>query len=158
MKTPKLIILIGRFENFCMIACTYKTVKLWDIDSNKTELVLNGHKGSVNCLNFLNDYQLITGSSDKTIRMWDIRNPSSAIHNIKSHSSKVKAISIYNNLRMCTRDEDSICLWNLEGSNEPNLLTTINNLSPVECLSIDDETMLAGFSDGEVSYYDFNSK
>ncbi|KAM9990634.1 hypothetical protein ACTFIY_006668 [Dictyostelium cf. discoideum] len=149
---------IGRFENFCMIACTDKTVKLWDIDSNKTELVLNGHKGSVNCLDFLNDYQLITGSSDKTIRMWDIRNPSSAVHNIKSHSSKVKAISIYNNLRMCTGDEDSICLWNLEGSNEPNLLTTINNLSPIECLSIDDETMLAGFSDGEVSYYDFNSK
>ncbi|KAN0041813.1 hypothetical protein ACTFIV_004363 [Dictyostelium citrinum] len=149
---------IGKFENFCMIACTDKTVKLWDIDSNKTELVLNGHKGSVNCLDFLNDYQLITGSSDKSIRMWDIRNPSSAIHNIKSHSSKVKAISIYNNLRMCSGDEDSICLWHLEGSNKPNLLTTINNLSPVECLSIDDETMLAGFSDGEVSYYDFNSK
>ena len=46
-------------------------IKLWDRDSFICEKVFQGHEQFVNCLQFDNNF-LISGSYDKTIRIWDL--------------------------------------------------------------------------------------
>ena len=50
-----------------------------------------GHTGEVNCLSF-NPYQeflLVTGSSDRTVALWDMRNMSTKLHSFVSHTNEV---------------------------------------------------------------------
>lgn len=47
-----------------------KTIRVWNMDTNRCENVLQGHTAAVNCLVFFNN-RLYSGSNDKTIRFWD---------------------------------------------------------------------------------------
>lgn len=48
-----------------------KTIKIWDGDSGLCLHTLEGHKGSVLCLEF-DDSILLSGSSDQTVLVWDL--------------------------------------------------------------------------------------
>jgi coatomer subunit beta' len=51
-----------------------KTVKLWNLTTDgKANFSLTGHTGSVNSIDFYKGDRphLVTGSDDKTIRIWD---------------------------------------------------------------------------------------
>jgi len=73
-----------------------KALMLWDVkDSAKpSQRVSNAHSAEVTCLAFspFADTLLLTGSADNTIKMWDTRNLSSALHEYDSHTEGVTAI------------------------------------------------------------------
>lgn len=47
------------------------TVRIWDTVSNRIELVLSGHKGSVTCVRWGGTGNIYTSSHDKTIKIWN---------------------------------------------------------------------------------------
>ena len=53
--------------------CDDTLVKIWDLKAGKLLIDLKGHTGSVNSLEFHpNEFLLATGSSDRTVRFWDL--------------------------------------------------------------------------------------
>lgn len=50
------------------------TIKLWNTAKNECTLTLTGHQGWVYCLVMLKNGNLASGSVDKTIKVWNIKN------------------------------------------------------------------------------------
>ncbi|EFA81688.1 WD40 repeat-containing protein [Heterostelium album PN500] len=118
-------------------------------------IVLHGHTAAVNCLDFCGSNYIFTGSNDKTMRMWDLRNPTASLQIIKSHKSHLRSIKLVNNKRLLSADEHSIHIWELE-NHIPNHTSVLDNYQvSLSALSSDEESVLAGFNDGTVKFYDF---
>ena len=48
------------------------SIKIWDLETKTQELSLRVHEGNVQCLLQLSDGRLVSGSGDKTIKIWDV--------------------------------------------------------------------------------------
>jgi len=67
---------------------------LWDTRSNSTgkpAQAVDAHSAEVNCLSFnpYSEFVLATGSADKTVALWDLRNLKSKLHSFESHRDEV---------------------------------------------------------------------
>jgi WD40 repeat protein len=66
---------------------------LWDTRraGNEPTSVVQAHKEEINCLAFnpANDYMLATGSADKTVALWDLRNLKTNLHSLESHTGEI---------------------------------------------------------------------
>ena len=52
-----------------------KTLKVWDLTTQKEQFTLNGHTSSVNAVALTADgKRAISGSSDNTLKVWDLSN------------------------------------------------------------------------------------
>ena len=70
----------------------YTNVRSWDTRSPAKALqAVQGHKGEVNSISFspFNEFTLLTGSSDKTVALWDSRKMSQRLHSFESHTDEV---------------------------------------------------------------------
>lgn len=71
-----------------------KKLMIWDTrnhNSSKPAFNVLAHKAEVNCLAFnpFNEYVLATGSGDKTVALWDMRNLKHVLHLFESHTADV---------------------------------------------------------------------
>ena len=49
------------------------TIKIWDLNTNKSIYTLKEHSGSVNSVIQLQDGRIASASFDKSIRIWDLK-------------------------------------------------------------------------------------
>ncbi|ETO34328.1 WD-40 repeat protein [Reticulomyxa filosa] len=113
----------------CQYLCSVsydKTVRVWDVDTNKQIQLFNGHSDTVYCVKF-SPYHYInhrrniicSSSSDKTIRFWDIKN-NRQLQIFDGHTNGVVGIefSSFNGGRyLCSGSADNtIRLWDVETS------------------------------------------
>jgi len=75
-----------------------KMVLIWDTrskDRTKASHSIEAHKGEVNCLAFnpFSEFLLVTGSADKTVALWDLRNLKSKLHSFESHVEQIFNVS-----------------------------------------------------------------
>lgn len=78
------------------------TIKVWDWEGSELQVgdrhhrpprslmllqVLKGHTGSVLCLQF-DDYKIVSGSSDGTVRTWDLKT-GKEMRQLKEHSQVI---------------------------------------------------------------------
>ncbi|ETO35435.1 WD-40 repeat protein [Reticulomyxa filosa] len=101
-----------------------KTVRVWNVESNKQILSFNGHSDYVFCVKFSQYHHhnhrrnvICSSSWDNTIRFWDIKdNQQFQIFN--EHTDSVNGIefSPFNGGRyLCSGSDDkTICLWDVE--------------------------------------------
>lgn len=71
-----------------------KKLMLWDIRSancQKPSQTIDAHQAEVNCLSFnpYSEYILATGSADKTVALWDLRNTKMKLHSFESHKDEI---------------------------------------------------------------------
>lgn len=71
-----------------------KKLILWDTRSNtstKPTQIIEAHSAEVNCLSFnpYSEYILATGSADKTVALWDLRNTKMKLHSFESHKDEI---------------------------------------------------------------------
>ncbi|XP_019851362.1 PREDICTED: histone-binding protein RBBP7-like [Amphimedon queenslandica] len=66
----------------------------WDVrvsNTSKATHVVEAHTAEVNCLAFnpYSEYILATGSADKTVALWDMRNLKMKLHSFESHKDEI---------------------------------------------------------------------
>jgi len=71
-----------------------KKLMLWDTRSNtatRPTQIIDAHAAEVNCLSFnpYSEYILATGSADKTVALWDLRNTKMKLHSFESHKDEI---------------------------------------------------------------------
>lgn len=71
------------------------TVRIWVVNTGRTEHVLSGHKGSVSCVRWGGQGEgvIYTGSHDKSVRVWDAVK-GTLLHNMTSHGHWVNHIAL----------------------------------------------------------------
>ena len=49
-----------------------KTIKIWDLETFKCSMTLNGHSGEIRCLEKLSNKRFLSTSEDRSIKLWNI--------------------------------------------------------------------------------------
>ncbi|TMS18090.1 Histone-binding protein RBBP4 [Larimichthys crocea] len=67
---------------------------IWDTRSNNTSKpshAVDAHTAEVNCLSFnpYSEFILASGSADKTVALWDLRNLKLKLHSFESHKDEI---------------------------------------------------------------------
>nr|VZI20056.1 unnamed protein product [Spirometra erinaceieuropaei] len=75
------------------------------------ELVLEGHTGSVLCLQYEGNL-LISGSSDSSVRLWDL-STGECLHTLRHHSEAVLHLRFRNNILVTCSKDRSIAVWDM---------------------------------------------
>uniref|UniRef100_A0A183C0S6 WD_REPEATS_REGION domain-containing protein n=1 Tax=Globodera pallida TaxID=36090 RepID=A0A183C0S6_GLOPA len=73
---------------------------VWDTRNNsstKPVHVVEAHSAEVNCLSFnpYSEFILATGSADKTVALWDLRNLKLKLHSFESHKDEIFQVNHY---------------------------------------------------------------
>ena len=103
-----------------------KTVKLWHIDQpDKPVCTLNGHEGTVHCVQVLEDYHhdhrklILSGSFDETIRVWLMKNcddlsvGGECVKVLHVGASVWSLVVLENRFIVCGDDKGRISLWDV---------------------------------------------
>ena len=69
-------------------------LRIWDTRSattNRPSHTVDAHTAEVNCLSFnpYSEFILATGSADKTVALWDLRNLKLKLHSFESHKDEI---------------------------------------------------------------------
>lgn len=98
------------------LASTYRnTIKLWDPeDIQSSVLELKGHKGLVTALIILPNGNLVSGSEDKTIKIWDLHT-NTCLKTLEGHEGEISSMVVLanGNLVSCSSIDKSIRLWDV---------------------------------------------
>lgn len=93
------------------------TCRIWDIKTQKNVLAIAAHQNQVMCCDF-NKYEdiVVTGSADKTLKLWDLRNVSRPLEILFGHRYPVKKakFSPFNRdlILSCSYDM-TVQVWNM---------------------------------------------
>lgn len=134
-------------------------VIIWDVENGDQLHCLQGHTRPVTSMlvhqqNSLKDHVpvLITGSSDKTIRIWNC-DDGICLNTIQDHCSTVKClVNIEEDFMFCSGGED-LCLWNVQGQLlfkeiQPNKDSDVHSILPIK-----NEKLVIAFSKQRLVVY-----
>jgi histone-binding protein RBBP4 len=94
---------------------------IWDVrdaTDKVSQRVERAHDGNINCLSFnpFNEFLVVTGSSDKTVKLWDLRNLNQSVTTFQGHQDGVYQVlwSPFNEciLGSCSSDR-RVHVWDL---------------------------------------------
>uniref|UniRef100_A0A8C9SIY0 Retinoblastoma binding protein 4 n=1 Tax=Scleropages formosus TaxID=113540 RepID=A0A8C9SIY0_SCLFO len=97
---------------------------IWDTRSNNTSKpshAVDAHTAEVNCLSFnpYSEFILATGSADKTVALWDLRNLKLKLHSFESHKDEIFQVqwSPHNETILASSGTDRrLNVWDLSSS------------------------------------------
>lgn len=77
---------------------------IWDTRCNNTSRpshTVDAHTAEVNCLSFnpYSEFILATGSADKTVALWDLRNLKLKLHSFESHKDEIFQVNLKQNYK-----------------------------------------------------------
>lgn len=114
-----------------------------------------GHNGAVSCIVALPDGRCITGSEDKTLRIWDINTGSTRV--IGKHNTRINCVATPSKrVCVCGLDNGVLCVWNIY-SHECHVLGT-HSCCITTLVALSDGTCISGASDGSLRIWDINNE
>ncbi|KAK9142298.1 hypothetical protein Syun_011698 [Stephania yunnanensis] len=139
-------------------SCAY----CWDVEASKVKMTFKGHSDYLHCIVARNSSsQIITGSEDGTVRMWDCKsgkctyviNPQKNVK-LKAASSWISciALDISENWLAFSTDR-SISIWNLPTR---ECISMIGTLSLVQDILFEDNQILAVGAEPALSHFNLN--
>lgn len=94
-----------------------RSVKVWDLSTKRCCDTLLGHVGGIGCMDLYNKGRLLTGGSDKTVRLWKLEKDTHLMFN--RHSYAVDAVAVVSHDRFVSGSQDgNLCLWS-DASKKP---------------------------------------
>ena len=81
---------------------------------------LTGHNGGINSLAIAPDGRLVTGSADKTARVWDLKDPAAPPRVLRGHENVISALAFAPDGRLVTGSYDKTArVWDLKDPAAP---------------------------------------
>ena len=121
-------------------------IKIWDLADGVEVLTLTGHEQTVRSLLVVSSTKLISGSEDKTIRVWNIQNETTETSVLKGHNSWVSNLVLlkdHNTLASSSWDR-TINLWDISNC---ELVKTLDRHSDrVNSIALTDDNTLISVS------------
>jgi WD40 repeat protein len=112
----------------------------------------------VSCLDFMNT-TLATGSPDKVVRLWDMKD-GSCLRSMSGHFGGVECLQLdFPRGRVVTGSRDgNIKIWDITRPIGEELVMTLNHdMSYVTCLQIQDSMLISGVGSGNIFVWDLNT-
>lgn len=124
-----------------------KTIKIWNA-SGALVATLTGHREGVNVLAAFGENGLVSGSNDKTIRIWDLKSHSHSF-TLSGQENSVIALAVISS-RLVSSDKEEMKVWDLE---QRICLFTLND-NATSLLSLPHSSLvISGHEDGEVKVW-----
>nr|AJA32512.1 WD repeat protein [Nosema pernyi] len=138
-------------QNAIFCSSDDSTVKEFTFSGRESKVFL-GHRGGVWAFYHLDNF-LITGSTDKTARIWD-RRTGSTLCILQGHTSTIRALKAHSGY-ICTGGRDSVVrVWKFTGE----LVHVLRgHTESIRCLDINSKFLLSGSYDGSVVLWDYRS-
>jgi WD40 repeat protein len=94
-----------------------QTVRIWNLTTNSTKFILQGHSANVNGLKLVSSDILASGSSDYSIKLWNITN-GQLIRNLTGHGNQIlNSVDFLSNSQTLVSggygSDQSIKIWNV---------------------------------------------
>jgi len=97
------------------------------------------------------DMTIVSGSEDKTLRIWD-RSTSTLQHVLKGHTDGVVGLEVIDNTIISSAKDDTMRIWDLSTG---NLLQTYL-LKQATCVRFVDNTLIVGCRDGGIQVWGYS--
>jgi WD40 repeat protein len=125
-------------------------------DRSPCLLTLTGHQAAVMSVAITpHDRRIISGSGDKTIKIWDMEN-GQELQTLKGHTSGITQVLVTpDGSRIISGSEDwTIMIWRIPGGARP--MTLIGHKGKITCLALspDGRFLASGSLDGKIKIWD----
>ena len=126
-----------------------------DINSPEQD-TLSGHNKNITCLELLSKNKLISGSEDKTIKIWDIKK-SDCICTITGNYEKIDSISVLNENTIAVGAFNTIRIFNTE--NKKELYSLVGHEKSIcSLIKINENLLISGSYDNLIKIWDLKEK
>jgi len=142
-----------------------KTIKLWDVRSQREIATLTGHSGFFYCLGWVRsvafspDGRTLASGSYDTIKLWDVQTKRK-IATLTGHSSYVRSVAFSPDSRTLASgsDDKTIKLWDVQTRLEIATLTGHSSYVRSVAFSPDGRTLASGSQDNTIKLWDVQTK
>lgn len=100
-----------------------KDLKIWNTEKNLCEITLSGHTDNIECLILFKDL-IVSGSMDKTVRMWNLDKCELVIEDFKE---PIRFLKMFNDETLIIGTYNTLTIWN------KNILKVIPNVGTLLC-------------------------
>ncbi|KAF2729855.1 U3 small nucleolar RNA-associated protein-like protein 15 [Polyplosphaeria fusca] len=133
-----------------------RSVRLWDLPSDKSTMRFDGHQDYVRCGTFMPAQSglLVSGSYDETVRLWDPRAGSKAVMVFKHAAAIESVLPLPSGTALLAAAENTISVLDIVAAKPMHQLK--NHQKTVTCLSLaqNGERVLSGGLDGHVKVFE----
>ena len=99
-----------------------KTIKIWQINSDKSLMTLEGHRSMIWCLDEINGNKLISGGSDKRALVWNLNEKKLDFE--LYHDKEISIVHQLKNGKILLCSEYNLCLFDLDSKRKLTSITT----------------------------------
>ncbi|KAK9530107.1 hypothetical protein VZT92_011636 [Zoarces viviparus] len=123
------------------------SIRCWSLKTDRCEMMLYGHTGSVNCLDVHAD-RLVSGAKDCKVKVWSLNTGKHFEDFHFKHRSPVQCVRINRRTVYSSCVRGLVRVWDMENA---SLLRVIDaHRSSVKCLFVDERHFLSGDFSGQV--------
>uniref|UniRef100_A0A3B4F3U1 CMT1A duplicated region transcript 1 n=1 Tax=Pundamilia nyererei TaxID=303518 RepID=A0A3B4F3U1_9CICH len=137
-----------------LITASFDTsIRCWNLKTDRCDMALYGHTGTVNCLDADAD-KLVSGAKDCAVKVWCLQTGKPFNGFNFKHPSPVLCVKVSKTTIYSSCKQGLVKIWDMENA---ALLRTIDaHRSAVKCLFLDDLHLLSGDCTGNVMVWSIN--
>jgi len=129
--------------------------QMFDIATKNISTISKEHKGRINCLIKLENNKVVSGSQDKTIKIWDIEKKE-CLYTLEGHTSIIWEIkSLTKNRLISAADDNTSRIWNLDKKSSEYFYRSKRHISSIAVL---DNNRVLLTSGKNILLFDINTK
>lgn len=105
------------------------TIKIWNINSNSSNITLKEHESGVNAIDFYPGDQpfLASGSDDHTVKIWDLQQRK-CLYTLKEHEDTVTGVAYHPEMPylLSGSEDGNVIIWNTNSMRSQQIVNYCN--------------------------------